>query len=148
MKIGYAVLACLWCASLPAAAEVSWESFEAEIRLGDCPHPHWTLCMCVGGICHSVGDAHTEEMILVTGHVTKQYTTTYDLSHYPKVTWNGLQCHGRLFRTLVRYDCTLAPLALHTLSYDLATCRLVLVAHRERECQIDATLRRVSSDPP
>lgn len=117
-----------------------WDSLEVEIRYEDCPVDRWAVCMCVNKKCHSLGDVSTRSVSLVAGSIVYSFTTLYDLSGYAKVTWNGHVCHGRLFTAVVSHECWRNPGYIETVSYDISTCKAVLISYRDEPCQLHRNL--------
>ena len=80
----------------------AWDKLEVEMRYGDCTKQSWAVCMCVDGLCHSLGDKSSKSVSLIGGYVVHKYHTIYDLSAYARVTWNGHTCSGLLFTAIVQ----------------------------------------------
>ena len=128
-----------------------WDSLEVEIRYEDCPKSNWAVCMCVNGLCHSIGDVSSRSVSIAAGTIVYSFTTLYNLSDYSKVTWNGHICHGRVFTTVVSHECLKHQGYLETISYDVSACKAVLVSYRAEACGLLTNLSiadEIAMEPP
>jgi hypothetical protein len=92
-----------------------------------CEKKSWAVCMCVNGVCHSVGDWDTVSLHLLQGRLVYNFSTTLDLTAYgSRISWDGEFCGGKLFTTMVTFHCESNSMQSEVMQYDADNCRLLM----------------------
>ena len=64
--------------------KAAWPSMSVNVDYGGCEDKAAAACMCVGGVCHSTGDAASRSLMIHLGLLVYRFTTRYNLSMYSR----------------------------------------------------------------